>query len=112
METHPVIGAEYILGPIPALKSVAPLVFHHHEHWDGSGYPYQLTGDAIPLGSRIVAIVDAYHGLTTTRTYRGALTRKDTLALLQSQSGALWDPDLLQAFSLLVQNQPGISKGT
>ena len=107
MHTHPTIGAEQILAPLPAMRPVAPLVLHHHEHWDGSGYPYGLAGDAIPLGSRLVAIVDAYHGLTSTRTYRGALSRAETLAQLQRDSGALWDPELLQAFTLLVKTQPG-----
>jgi HD-GYP domain-containing protein (c-di-GMP phosphodiesterase class II) len=107
MQAHPVIGAEQILAPISAMRPVVPLVLHHHEHWDGSGYPYGLSGDAIPLGARIVAIADAYHGLTSARRYRGALSRAETLTLMEKDAGTLWDPALLAAFSQLVQSQPG-----
>jgi HD-GYP domain-containing protein (c-di-GMP phosphodiesterase class II) len=107
MHTHPTIGAEQILAPLHAMRAVVPLVLHHHEHWDGSGYPYGLSGDGIPLGARLVSLVDAYHGLTSTRTYRGAMSRAETLVQMQQDAGTLWDPDLLHAFTLLVQTQPG-----
>jgi putative two-component system response regulator len=87
---------------LPAFESVVPLVLHHHERWDGSGYPHCLKGDTIPLGARIVAITDAYHGLTTRRAYRDAMDRQAAIDLLKQDSGTLWDPDLLALFAELV----------
>ncbi len=98
MKQHPVIGARQILAPVSALKDVIPMVEFHHENWDGSGYPSGLAGEAIPLGARIVSIVDAFHGLTSDRSYRKALTVIEAKGILESGSGTKWDPNLLQVF--------------
>ncbi|MBY0404081.1 MAG: HD domain-containing protein, partial [Cyanobacteria bacterium] len=98
MKQHPVIGARQILAPVTALKDVIPMVEFHHENWDGSGYPMGLVGDAIPLGARIVSIVDAFHGLTSDRSYRKALPVIEAKKILEESSGTKWDPHLLQVF--------------
>jgi diguanylate cyclase (GGDEF)-like protein/putative nucleotidyltransferase with HDIG domain len=107
MKQHPVIGARQILAPVTALKDVIPMVEFHHENWDGSGYPMGLKGEEIPLGARIVAIVDAFHGLTSDRSYRKALPVAEAKAILEETSGIKWDPQLLQVFfGLLTQATP------
>src|SRR5262249_58843793 len=69
MKTHPEVG-ERILSPIQSLQAVLPIVRHHHERWDGTGYPDALAGRAVPLGARIVAVCDAYRAMTEDRPYR------------------------------------------
>ena len=70
-----VVG-EQILAPIEFLASVRPLVRHGHERWDGTGYPDRLTGDAIPLGSRVIFVCDAFDAMTSNRPYRRAMPRE------------------------------------
>lgn len=98
MKEHPVIGARQILAPVSALKPIIPLVLHHHENWDGTGHPGKLKGEEIPLGARIVAIVDAFHALTSDRPYRPALTLSETKRILCEESGRKWDPQLIGIF--------------
>lgn len=98
MKQHPVIGARQILAPVSALRDVIPLVEFHHENWDGSGYPSGLAGEAIPLGARIVSIVDAFHGLTSDRSYRKALPVADAARILGEGAGTQWDPTLIEVF--------------
>ncbi|MCX7976764.1 MAG: HD domain-containing protein, partial [Bellilinea sp.] len=82
MRQHPEIGAR-ILRLVHGLSEVAKLVLAHHEHFDGSGYPYGLSGDAIPLGARILKVVDAFGAMTTDRIYRPALSFRDAIAELK-----------------------------
>lgn len=98
MKQHPVIGARQILAPVTALKDVIPMVEFHHENWDGSGYPMGLSGEEIPLGARIVSIVDAFHGLTSDRSYRKALPVAEAKRILETGAATKWDPNLLQVF--------------
>ncbi len=98
MKQHPVIGAQQILAPVKALKDVIPLVEYHHENWNGTGYPEGLAGEDIPLGARIVAIVDAFHGLTSDRSYRKALPIDQAADMLKADAGVKWDPELLAVF--------------
>ncbi len=98
MKQHPVIGARQILAPVTALRDVIPMVEHHHENWDGTGYPAGLAGDAIPLGARIVSIVDAFHGLTSDRSYRKALPITEAAAILEEGAHTKWDPQLIAVF--------------
>src|SRR5437867_321912 len=72
MQRHPIYGAS-ILEPSTSLKPLVPLVLHHHENFDGSGYPDGLKGDDIPLGSRIIIVADAYEAMTSDRIYRKAI---------------------------------------
>ena len=72
MRTHPVKSAE-LAGKVTELRDVVPLIRHHHENWDGTGYPDGLKGEAIPLGSRIIMFADTIDAMTTDRPYRAAL---------------------------------------
>ncbi|GAP10438.1 protein containing uncharacterized domain HDIG [Bellilinea caldifistulae] len=97
MRQHPEIGAR-ILRLVHGLSEVAQLVLAHHERYDGSGYPYGLSGDAIPLGSRILAVVDAFGAMTTDRVYRPALSFRDALAELKRCAGTDFDPKVVDVF--------------
>ena len=94
IQRHPVVG-ERILGSIEFLNGVRPLVRHEHEHWDGSGYPDGLAGEAIPLGSRIILACDAYDAMTTNRPYRAAMKPRVAQAELRRCAGSQFDPDVV-----------------
>ncbi len=99
MEQHTVIGSRMLQGSdSPLLQVGATIALAHHERWDGSGYPYRLAGDAIPLEARICAVADVYDALSTNRRYREALPRKTVLGMMQSRRGRHFDPGVLDAF--------------
>jgi diguanylate cyclase (GGDEF)-like protein len=97
VKTHPIVGSN-ILGTIKFPYPVAEYVRHHHEHWDGSGYPDGLKGDQIPLGSRILAVVDGYEALTCDRTYQKARSRNDAVKMIRSLAGNRYDPEVVSRF--------------
>ena len=98
IKQHPDIGYK-ILEDIPAFSGIiSKIVKHHHENWDGSGYPDKLSGENIPLAARIVAIVDSYHAMTSNRPYRKGLSIKETLKRLKEGAGKQWDPALIDKF--------------
>lgn len=97
MQRHPVIGAE-ILRPLRLGQIVGPIVRAHHERWDGGGYPDRLRGEEIPLGARIVAIVDAHDAMTHDRPYRARLTDDEARAELISGRGIQFDPELVDLY--------------
>jgi HD-GYP domain-containing protein (c-di-GMP phosphodiesterase class II) len=96
MCSHPVVGAATIAA-IPGLEAAAALVRSHHERWDGSGYPDGLAGEEIPVGSRILAVCDAYRAIVEDRPYRDAAPRQAALAELERHSGAQFDPAVVGA---------------
>jgi putative nucleotidyltransferase with HDIG domain len=96
MRTHPEVG-EKILRPIQSLQAILPIVRHHHERWDGTGYPDRLIGRAIPLGARIVAVCDAYRAMTEDRPYREALGATEARHELKRGAGAQFDADCVDA---------------
>jgi putative nucleotidyltransferase with HDIG domain len=96
MRTHPEVG-EQILRPIQSLRSIVPIVRHHHERWDGSGYPDGLAGNEIPLGARIVAVCDAYRAMTEDRPYRAALPEAKARKELEDGAGRQFDAECVQA---------------
>ena len=98
MKQHPTIGAEKVLKPIEALHDLIPMVKHHHEHYDGTGYPDRLKGDEIPYSARIVAIADAYHALVSDRPYRKGLGIEKACEILRLGAGIQWDKDLVRIF--------------
>jgi diguanylate cyclase (GGDEF)-like protein len=102
MQTHTVVG-ERIIGAAPALAEVGKLVRSSHERFDGTGYPDQLAGDAIPLGSRIIFICDAFDAITSNRSYQLAKDLPDALAEMQRCSGSQFDPELLRIFCEVMQ---------
>ena len=96
LERHPLIGSE-ILDSLGA-DAVATWVRHHHERWDGAGYPGRLAGDRIPLGARILFAADAFEAMTRDQAWRPALTREEALAELARCAGTQFDPDVVAAF--------------
>ena len=96
MKEHPVIG-ERILRAIPGLGGVARIVRHEHERWDGEGYPDGISGDTIPIGSRIILACDAYHAMTSDRPYRQAMSHGDALRELRKSAGTQFDPQVVEA---------------
>jgi putative nucleotidyltransferase with HDIG domain len=97
MRTHPEVG-EQIVRPIQSLQAILPIVRHHHERWDGTGYPDGLAGRAIPVGARIVAVCDAYRAMTENRPYREALGPDEARRELEQGAGTQFDPDCVAAF--------------
>jgi diguanylate cyclase (GGDEF)-like protein len=97
LERHPQIGFRMLesLGVQP----VAEWVLHHHERWDGAGYPNRLAGDKIPLGARIIFVADAYDAMTSDRAYRQAVPQRDALAELERCAGTQFDPTVVKALS-------------
>ena len=97
MKTHATIGAD-ILATIDFPYPVEPIVRHHHEMWDGGGYPEGLSGAAIPIGARILSVVDCFDALTSDRPYRRALTRDQALAVILERRGTQYDPRVVDTF--------------
>jgi HD-GYP domain-containing protein (c-di-GMP phosphodiesterase class II) len=97
MDMHPLIG-ESILSPIEMLRPLLPGVRSHHEHYDGSGYPDGLAGDAIPIEARIMAVADAFDAMTSNRPYRQALPEEEALVELRRNAGTHFDPKVVAAF--------------
>jgi HD-GYP domain-containing protein (c-di-GMP phosphodiesterase class II) len=96
LKTHPVIAAD-ILEQAPPLRNAVPLVYHHHERYDGAGYVLGLAGEQIPLGARVLSVADAYVSITSPRPYRTALTAEQALAELTAKSGTQFDPVVVRA---------------
>lgn len=94
---HPLIAAR-ILGPIDELKEIIQLIKHHHENYDGSGYPDGLAEKEIPLGSRIIAVADAYDAITSTRPYREAKNEFYAVDEIRQCAGRQFDPDVIASF--------------
>jgi putative two-component system response regulator len=113
---HPEYGAR-IIAAMRFAAEVGPVILSHHERWDGKGYPQGLKGEEIPIGARIVAIVDAYDAMRTDRPYRNTLSLEETISRMRAGSGEYWDPDLLEVFinlvlsGQLVQIEPAPGQG-
>jgi len=97
IKQHPVYGAQ-ILELADSLQKYIPAVLHHHENFDGSGYPHQLKGDAIPLHAQIIALADAYDAMTTSRPYRPGRSRDAAIAEITAFKGKQFDPTLAELF--------------
>ncbi len=97
IRTHPSAGAR-LIGPIWPAQEALPYVLYHHERWDGSGYPSGCRGTQIPEGARLLAVVDAFDAMTSTRPYRRALHVSRALAEIERCAGTQFDPDMASAF--------------
>lgn len=104
MRQHPLLGEE-ILSSVWRLRGASKLVRHHQETWDGTGYPDGLKGEAIPLGARILAVVDAFGAITETRPYRAAQTRAQAIAEIKRCAGTQFDPRVVAAFCAVVEQR-------
>ena len=104
MKKHPIIGHQ-ILAPVKFLGPVAQMVLYHQEWYNGQGYPEGLKGEAIPLGARIVAVIDAWDAMTSDRPYRKALGRDIAVAELRKGSGTQFDPNVVNAFLKLEKEE-------
>ena len=97
MKRHAEIGAN-LLRNVPYLSGAIPIIRHHHERWDGQGYPDGLAGEAIPLGARIVAVADTYDAMTTERVYHNENTPEQAIEEIRTGSGTRYDPVVVEAF--------------
>lgn len=104
MKQHPVIGERIILAMGDEFAAeVANIVRHHHEHFDGSGYPDRLCGTTIPLHARIISLADNYDAMAVSRPYHQARAHKSVMDILHSENGIKHDPDLLHAFCHVIE---------
>jgi response regulator RpfG family c-di-GMP phosphodiesterase len=116
MQQHPLIGADVLRRCEEQMNAVGRSVFQigieiaesHHEKFDGSGYPFQLQGEAIPLSARIVAVADVFDALTSKRPYKEAWSVEKALALLDEESGRHFDPEVITAFKQAIPRIMGI----
>ena len=109
VERHPEAGAE-MLSPLETAGGVRELVLSHHEWWNGSGYPRGIKGEAIPMGSRILAVVDAFESMTVGRSHRPAISRADALREIERLSGTQFDPQVVSVLPRALEQldpQPG-----
>lgn len=93
-----------ILEPFSFLQEASVLIAHHHERWDGSGYPYGIRGTFIPLGARILAIADAYDAIKVPGAADPAIRNRIALRILKVSSGTQFDPALVEAWSLIQES--------
>lgn len=112
VETHPITGSylftkaltkiDYIQTPAES-EVMKNVILHHHERWDGTGYPHGLKGEEIPFESRLISIVDVYDALTSERSYKRAWTTEEARAYLAKESGYMFDPTLVALFIDMLQ---------
>lgn len=97
IKEHPRIAIE-IIRPVKFLHGLIPLIFYHHERWDGKGYPFGLKGNEIPIGARIIAIADVYHALISDRPYRKSYSVEAAIEIIRKGSGTQFDPKITDVF--------------
>jgi putative nucleotidyltransferase with HDIG domain len=103
IKSHPLRGVA-ILEQFSDFRGIIEIVRHHHERFDGSGYPAGLAGKSIPFGARLVAVVDAYDAITTNRSYRNAQVKQQAIGLIQHDTPAQFDPEIVEAFVRMAKN--------
>ena len=105
LRRHPVVG-ERICAPLKSFQLVLPIIRHHHEKLNGSGYPDGLKGEQIPLTARVLQIVDVYDALTTERPYKRALSIEEALRMMRKEiKKGWWDPKVFDAFERMMKSQ-------
>lgn len=118
IERHPQIAADTLLGVYQKMgddtliASSVQVALYHHEKWDGSGYPFKLKGDSIPLAARIVAVADVYDALTSKRVYKDAMPHDKACVIINEDAGSHFDPDVVQAFNQVAEKFKRIKKHT
>ena len=104
IKQHPVIAAREILEPISNIVDVIPIIEKHHENWDGGGYPNRIAGDAIPIESQIILIIDSYFALLERRPYREAMTKEEALTLIEQEINHKWSEKLAREFIAIIRD--------
>jgi ribonuclease P protein subunit RPR2 len=107
MRRHPLMGAE-IVAPISFLSETVGLIRHHHERFDGDGYPDGLRGDQIPLPARIFSVADAFDAMTSDRPYRGSVGIERALAEVEDGAGSQFDPEVAEVFIQMIEDGPAV----
>lgn len=105
MRTHPLVGVQ-IVAPIAFLQGAVELVRHHHERFDGDGYPDGLRGEQIPLAARVFSVADSFDAMTSDRPYRGAMGVERALAEIQGGAGSQFDPEVVRVFVQMIREDP------
>ncbi|HEY6897255.1 MAG TPA: HD domain-containing phosphohydrolase [Rhodocyclaceae bacterium] len=107
MKLHAEIGEKIIAATeMEGAQRAAKVIRHHHEHFDGSGYPDRLAGEAIPICARIIGIVDSYDAMAVVRAYHSARPHRAIMEILDAETGIKHDPQLMQAFKTLIEQSP------
>lgn len=104
IKNHPVIAAHEILKPISYVQDILPIIEHHHENWDGSGYPNKISKEQIPVTSQIILIIDEYFALIEPRPYRSKMSSQDAIKIIKSDGGKKWNTALVDEFVSLVEH--------
>jgi len=107
IQNHPEIGLE-IIKPIEQMRDIFEIIYHHHEKYDGSGYPSGLKGEEIPLEARVLAVADAYEAMTSDRAYRKALTKEEAVSEILKQKGQQFDQKVVDAFLAVLKEDGGM----
>ena len=102
IKMHPALSMR-IIEPLPHLGNIIPIIYHHHERYDGNGYMDGKAGDKIPLGARIIAVADSFEAMTSDRPYRKALSREEAVGELSRNMGTQFDPEVVKHFLLLLE---------
>jgi putative two-component system response regulator len=111
VEQHPEIG-DKLLEPLDLLAAARPIVRHHHERWDGAGYPDHLAGEAIPLIARIVSVADSIEVMTSRQLYRHSRTPDEVVGELRANTGSQWDPEIVElVFGLIERGELELVQG-
>jgi HD-GYP domain-containing protein (c-di-GMP phosphodiesterase class II) len=109
MKRHSVDGSE-IMQHISIFEDVSKIIRHHHERWDGRGYPDGISGEAIPIGSRLIAVADTYDAMTTDRPYRAALSHEVAVEEIRRNAGAQFEPEAVRAFLQAINEHPEFAR--
>ena len=104
IKQHPVIAAREILKPISTVSDIIPIIEKHHENWNGTGYPNNISGEEIPIESQIILIIDSYFALLEKRPYRDAKSKEDALKVIMSEINSKWSDKLAKEFITIVKN--------
>lgn len=100
LASHPALGQKIVMS-VPELSNLEGMVLHHHERFDGSGYPHKLSEGLIPLGARIIAVADAYHAMRSDRTYQAGRCHAEVMDEIRDRSGSQFDPHVVHALCVV-----------
>ena len=105
IKSHPIIAAREILEPISGMNVILPIIENHHENWDGTGYPNEVSGNKIPIESQMILLIDAYFALQEPRSYRKAVDKEEAIEIIKTGSGTKWNPKLVEEFISIIETE-------